>query len=169
MIKNNEILIELLEKQRKNIPYEVKLQYLDLKRISKYIYNSIFDDECCLWYGYITKTKNNSYINFYYNKKKYTLQRLLYINYIGDLSNSEYIKFKCCNKGKCCNINHFYKINENNADNNTNNNIENNADNITNNNIDNITNNNTDNNTNNNTDNTDNIDNIDNNKHIIIF
>jgi len=31
------------------------------------------------------------------------------LNYIGELADSEYIKFKCPNKGKCCNINHFYK------------------------------------------------------------
>ena len=53
----------------------------------------------------------HSYINFYYSGKKYALHRLLYNNFIGILSDSEYIKFKCANKGICCNINHFYKIN----------------------------------------------------------
>ena len=96
--------------------FDKKLLYNDLKRISKYLTSSIFGDECSLWNGYVTVIKNddkNSYINFYYCGKKYSLHRLLYANYIGDLNDSEYIKFKCANKGKCCNINHFYKNNKN--------------------------------------------------------
>ncbi len=118
MPKNNSdnILIELIKNQKKTIVPDKKLLYNDLKRISKYLNNSIFTDECSLWTGYITIIKNddkNSYINFYYNGKKYALHRLLYNNFIGELSDSEYIKFKCPNKGKCCNISHFYKINKN--------------------------------------------------------
>ncbi len=115
MIKNNTILYELIKNQKKDIVFEKKLSYNDLKRISKYLINSIFDDECSLWNGYITVIKNdekNSYINFYYNGKKYSIHRLLYINFVGSLADTEYIKFKCINKGKCCNINHFYKLNE---------------------------------------------------------
>ena len=111
---NDNILFDLIKNQRKNIPVEKKLQYSDLKRISKYLSNSIFSDDCSHWNGYITVIKNdekNSYINFFFCGKKYALHRLLYINYIGDLADSEYIKFKCSNKGKCCNIEHFYKIN----------------------------------------------------------
>ena len=106
------VLLELIKNQKKNIPNDKKLLYNDLKRISKYLNNTIFNDECSLWNGYITVVKNeekNSYINFYFCGKKYALHRLLYINYIDILSDSEYIKFKCVNKGKCCNINHFYK------------------------------------------------------------
>lgn len=111
-IENDKILIELIQKQKKNILGEKKLLYNDLKRISKFLSKSIFDNECSLWNGYITVIKNeekNSYINFYFNGKKYALHRLLYNNYIGELLDSEYIKFCCPNKGKCCNINHFYK------------------------------------------------------------
>ena len=114
-ISNNDILIELLTNQLPNISNDKKLLYNDLKRISKYLNKSIFTDECSLWSGYITVIKNddkNSYINFYYSGKKYALHRLLYNNFIGELCDSEYIKFKCINKGKCCNINHFYKINK---------------------------------------------------------
>ena len=110
---NDNIMIELIKNQRKNNIGEKKLLYNDIKRISKYLTTSIFNDECSLWSGYITIIKNeekNSYINFYFNGKKHALHRLLYLNYIGDLIDSEYIKFKCINKGKCCNINHFYKI-----------------------------------------------------------
>ena len=111
---NDKILFELIQKQKKNIISEKKLLYNDLKRISKFLKKSIFDDECSLWNGYITVIKNqdkNSYVNFYFNGKKYALHRLLYNNYIGDLYDNEYIKFTCPNKGKCCNINHFSKAN----------------------------------------------------------
>lgn len=130
-MKNNysdKILIELVTQQRKHINVDKKLSYNDLKRISKYLNSSIFsDDECSLWNGYITIIKNdekNSYINFYFNGKKYALHRILYINYIGELLDSEYIKFRCQNKGRCCNINHFYKINKNNIEEIINNDIE---------------------------------------------
>ena len=109
---NNNILIELLENQKKNLPFDKKLLYNDLKRISKKLPSSIFNDECSLWNGYIIYSKN-IYINFYFNKKKNSLNRLLYINYIDDLDDSEYIKYSCNNKGICCNINHMYKINDN--------------------------------------------------------
>jgi len=108
-------MIELLQNQRKNIPSDKKLLYNDLKRIGKYLPNSIFNDECSLWTGYITSIKGvnneNQYINFYFKGKKHALHRLLYINFIGELNDNEYIKFKCMNKGKCCNIHHFYKNN----------------------------------------------------------
>ena len=112
MINNNDILIELLENQKKNLSYNKKLSYNDLKRISKHLPSSIFSDECCLWNGYILNSKN-MYINFYFNKKKHALHRLLYINYIDNIDDSEYIKFTCNNKGICCNINHMHKVNDN--------------------------------------------------------
>ena len=108
------ILIELIKKQKKDIPVDKKLLLNDIKRISKYLTSSIFGNTCSMWTGYVTVIKNdekNSYVNFYYCGKKYALHRLLYQNFIGDLLDSEYIKFKCPNKGRCCNINHFYKIN----------------------------------------------------------
>ncbi len=114
---NDNIFIELIKNQKKNMPVEKKLLYNDIKRISKYLNTSIFNNNCSLWTGYVTVIKNekkNSYINFFFNGKKYALQRLLYINYVGSLNDSEYIKFSCDNKGKCCNINHFHKINDTN-------------------------------------------------------
>lgn len=110
---NNIYLKELLIKQLKNISPSKKLSYNDIIRISKFLNVSIFDKEkCSLWNGYVTNEKNKTkgtYINFYFNKKKIALHRLLYINYIGDISNEEYIKYSCENKGKCCNINHMKK------------------------------------------------------------
>lgn len=114
-INNDKNLVELIKNQKKTVTSDKKLLYNDLKRISKYLSTSIFGDECSLWNGYVTVIKNddkNSYINFYYCGKKYSLHRLLYANYVSELSDSEYIKFKCINKGKCCNINHFYKNNK---------------------------------------------------------
>lgn len=120
---NNNILIELLNKQLKHIDITKKLSYNDLKRISNNVSTSLFDTECCSWKGYITTinkydedAKEHAYINFFHNKKKFSLHRLLYINYIGELDKSEYIKFSCENKGKCCNINHFYKAKQDNKE-----------------------------------------------------
>ena len=114
ILDNNNIFFkELLTKQLKNVNSAFKLKYNDIKRISKYLTSSIFDpDNCSLWDGYITNEKNKSkgtYINFYFNKKKIALHRLLYINYINNINEDDYIKFSCINKGKCCNIHHMQK------------------------------------------------------------
>ena len=113
-IDKNDLLKELLNKQLKNINIEFRLKYSDLKRICKYIKNSIFDqNNCCIWEGYITNYKNTykgTYVNFYYTKKKVALHRLLYNNFVSVIGSNEYIKFSCENKGRCCNINHFNKF-----------------------------------------------------------
>ena len=110
----NKLLNELMLKQIKDIPTENKLKYADMKRICKYINNSIFDENvCCLWQGYITNSNNfnkGTYINFYYRKKKVALHRLLYTNFVEVLGKNEYLKFNCENKGKCCNIHHLKKF-----------------------------------------------------------
>ena len=120
---------ELLKKQIIGIPIEKKLNYNDIKRISKFIKSSIFDTKkCSIWDGYVTNENNNTkgiYINFYFNKKKIALHRLLYINYIGILSDNEYLKFSCKNKGKCCNIYHMKKYVYNNSNINNNLNVSN--------------------------------------------
>ena len=111
---NNELLMELINKQLPNVDPKQKLQYSDLKRICKYITTSIFNEEqCCIWGGYITNYNNCgkcAYINFYFRKKKATLHRLLYSNFIEKLEKHEYLKFNCENKGKCCNISHIKKF-----------------------------------------------------------
>lgn len=111
---SNEILKELIVKQLKVIPQDKKLQYTDLKRICKYISSSIFDEnKCCLWSGYVTnanKSDKGTYVNFYFRQKKAALHRLLYINFVGELSDDEYLKFNCDNKGTCCNIKHLKKF-----------------------------------------------------------
>lgn len=111
MISNSILLKELLDKQLKDVPLKYKLQYGDLKRISKYINTSIFNEQtCCIWTGYVTnenKKNKGTYINFYFKQKKMALHRLLYMNFIGDLTNDDYLKFNCDYKGKCCNVHHM--------------------------------------------------------------
>lgn len=133
-INDNNILNELFINQLKNIDIDKKLNYCDIQRISKFIKCSIFNKNVCsLWTGYITNDNNINkgvYINFYFNKKKIALHRLLYSNYVGILSDKEYIKYNCINKGKCCNIHHMskftYKKNNTVVNNNINNNNINN-------------------------------------------
>lgn len=112
-MSNREILDELLQKQLANVSQN-KLSYEDIKRLSKYIKTSIFDENnCSIWNGYVTNSSNETkgiYINFYYNSKKVALHRILYCNYVGNLSKNEYLKFSCENKGKCCNIKHIQKF-----------------------------------------------------------
>ena len=137
--KDTIIFDELIKKQLKNINDELKLNYNDLKRLSLKIEKSIFDkEECCLL------KNNDNNINFYLNKKKVSLHRLLYINFIGPLDKKTYIKTTCKNIKICYNINHFIIknniINNKNIDNdnknidNDNKNIDNDNKNIDNNN-----------------------------------
>ena len=111
---NDKVLSELLSNQLKKVDKNKKLDYKDMKRLSKYLPKSIFQkDTCVIWNGYITNKDNidkGVYINFYYRNKKYALHRLLYINFIGILYDDEYLRFTCENKGCCCNINHFYNF-----------------------------------------------------------
>lgn len=103
---NNNIFQELIKKQRNNLIPSKKLSFSDLKRIASNLNNSIFTEECSLW----NKNKNNSFIIFFFNKKKHVLHRLLFYNFIDDLSDIEYLKYSCPNKGQCCNINHINKV-----------------------------------------------------------
>ena len=121
MNNQNNFFQELIQNQRKIISPDKKFNLNDLKRISTYLTKSIFSNECCIWNGYITQFKNDTfYINFYFNGKKVALHRLLYNNFIDDLEDSEYLKYTCENKGKCCNLNHFKKVMPENTDNNVN-------------------------------------------------
>ena len=108
----NKLFIELVNRQIDTD--QKKLDVKSLQRISRNIDKSIFGSECVIWKGYITYIKGTDvfYINFFFNKKKHALHRLLYQNFIGKIEDNEYIKYSCDNKGKCCNVNHFYKINQ---------------------------------------------------------
>jgi len=109
----NKLLTELCLKQRKKADKKYLLELNDLIRLLKNINTSIFNNnECVLWNGYLTKCNNNKscYVNFYLKKRKLALHRILYINFIDDLDNTNYLKFSCNNPGKCCNINHIIKV-----------------------------------------------------------
>ena len=116
--KNDDIYLELIQKQRKDCKDSKKLNLSELKRISKNLDNSIFDENnCTIWTGYITNNNSEdkpSYINFYFRNKKIALHRLLYENYVDNLDKNQYLKYNCKNKGICCNINHIEVININN-------------------------------------------------------
>lgn len=110
----NVILNEFVSKQLIDIPVDKRLNFSDLKRISKYLDTSIFNEkQCSLWTGYITNNNNDvkgTYINFYFRNKKVALHRLLYNNFVEILSDDEYLKYSCDNKGKCCCIHHLKKF-----------------------------------------------------------
>lgn len=108
----NSILENLTKNQIQNIELKNKLNFLDLKRISSNINNDMFSEECCLWSGPIITTNGKKYISFFFNGKKISLNRLLYINYVGELKTNEYLKYSCDNNGICCNIKHIYKLNK---------------------------------------------------------
>lgn len=112
-ISKNKILVDLINNQKNEVQDNKKLDVKSLQRISRNIEDSIFSNKCVLWQGYVTyiSSTDTHYINFFFNKKKHALHRLLYLNYIGEVKPNEYLKYKCENKGKCCNINHIYKIN----------------------------------------------------------
>lgn len=114
-INKNDIYNEMINNQLEDIPRKWKLTESDINRVCQYIDESIFSkdiDRCCIWKGYITNVNNSNkgtYVNFYFNRKKMALHRLLYANFVDNLSDNEYIKFKCKNKGTCCNVNHYEK------------------------------------------------------------
>ena len=112
MTENSNILSNLLKNQRQNISLDKKLSFKDLNRISCNLSTNIFTNTCSIWNGYITNInskKKNCYISFFFKNKKVSLHRLLFANYVEDINDTEYIKYTCNNKGKCCTINHMKK------------------------------------------------------------
>jgi hypothetical protein len=105
----DDILSQLLEYQRKDLRANFRLDYGDLKRLSRYIDTNFFTDQCCYWKGFKTSKNESNYITFYYKKKKVSLYRILYYNFVDELEKSEYIRCSCPNKGLCCNVQHLTK------------------------------------------------------------
>ena len=115
MINKHKLHTEMIANQRKTHDIKYNLETNDLLRVCKNIDLSIFySDECVLWKKFLTKTNNDKscYVNFHLRKKKFALHRILYINFIGDLKPNQYLKYACDNPGQCCNLQHFYKVNE---------------------------------------------------------
>lgn len=107
----NVFMTEMLRRQIPIVPSDKKLQPDDIRRVCEWLTTSIFDKvSCSLWNGYITNDKHLhkwKYVNFYFNSKKVPLHRLLYINFVENLKDTEYIRYECPNKGVCCNVNHM--------------------------------------------------------------
>lgn len=103
-------VVEMRERQRDISPPD-RLRMSDICRISQRLDNSIFDQGCCtIWQGYIANYNNpkkGTYVNFYFRNGKCALHRLLFKNYVGDLSQNQYIRYTCANKGCCLNVNHM--------------------------------------------------------------
>ena len=117
-MNKEEIVEKLYEYQLKDIDNRYRLNEKDIIRLASYLSGDPFSlNNCCRWVGAISKSSHNSkYINFWFNKRKQSLHRILYYNYIGDLPNSKYLRFTCRDadmRGICCNINHFELINKN--------------------------------------------------------
>ncbi|CAH6421007.1 Hypothetical protein MVR_LOCUS235 [uncultured virus] len=108
-----DLLSEMIQRQITDGCIDKKLDINDMKRICKYINTSIFGTDCCLWQGYITNQSSankGTYVNFYFQERKVALHRLLYDNFVEEVSKeNEYIKFTCSNAGTCCNVNHMSK------------------------------------------------------------
>jgi hypothetical protein len=102
-----DLYLLLFKKQRKGIKksgsYE-RIKLDEIKRLDKNIYENFFDSpDCVLYHG---EVKNN-YATISFKKKKVSVHRLIYHNYIGHIGNDDKIEFLCDMKGSCCNINHF--------------------------------------------------------------
>jgi len=125
MTRKSTILDEMTKKQIKNIDDDKTLSYRDMARIVKNINTSIFSPtSCCIWTGYVTNVWNHksTFINFYFKKKKVALHRLLFNNFVESILDTEYIKFSCNNRGRCCNILHFIKLSKDDINNENDNN-----------------------------------------------
>ena len=116
IINKNDLLKELIQKQRPDCCKEKKLALSDMKRIVRNVNTSILGTECCFWNGYVTNKNNQNrpkYITFYFRNKKVSLHRLLYCNFRDSLLQNKYLKYICNNKGICCNVNHLKKVGKN--------------------------------------------------------
>jgi hypothetical protein len=81
-----------------------KMTFEDIKRVDRYIQCDIFNSrECCLYRG---ETKKK-YATMSFQRKKVSVLRLLYHNYVGDIEKSDVHTHTCDNPGICCNLNHF--------------------------------------------------------------
>lgn len=100
----------LIDRQRKNIPEENRLEIKDMQRLIKFLPDSIFDtDECIGWNGYFSKNfKRSTGISFFFKKGKRMLHRLLYINYIDDIPDNCYVRFRCLTGPYCCCLQHMF-------------------------------------------------------------
>lgn len=101
----------MVQMQLADLPDSLRLREGDMLRILENTEGNIFDvSACSVWNGYVTHTRTNaSYVNFWFRRRKVALQRLLYANFVGYLSDDTYLKCVCVNKGRCCTVSHYVK------------------------------------------------------------
>lgn len=85
------------------------LDFNDIKRLDMYLKGNIFSRSCCLYLGEI----KNKYSTISYKGKKVSVLRLIYHNYVDDITTSDTLEYTCQNAGTCCNINHYGIKNKN--------------------------------------------------------
>ena len=102
-----DIINQILTKQRETCNENKKLTYKDMSKIMSRVNNEDFlnSESCILWNKKSNTIKTENEIT----NKRNIIQRLLYENFMGDLKRTQFIKFRCRNISKCCNIKHFYK------------------------------------------------------------
>lgn len=102
-----EIFRKYFSQQRKNIANNDiygRMSFEDIKRVEKNIQGDIFSNECCSYKGEIT---NKNYLTISFNGIKVSVLRLLYHNYIDDITENHILTYKCKNRSLCCCLNHL--------------------------------------------------------------
>jgi len=115
-----ELLNILIDKQLKDIDPNDRLSLNDIHRLTKYLRDNIFGEDCVEWGGYCErKTKRNRScgIIFYFNGDKRALHRLLFTNYISPIPENTHIYFTCKNGPYCANVTHMFMKEYNNRKN----------------------------------------------------
>jgi hypothetical protein len=107
-----ELVEKYLKNQRKDIEKNIyKLYSIDILKVISLL-GDIFDtNECIHYYGNYEKKNKTKEVIIFINGLKQSLMRLLYHNFIEDISNCSIKNNRCdSNKSKLCfNINHMKK------------------------------------------------------------
>ena len=96
------LILYRLKNIKQSHPYD-QLHFMDAKRLDTYMPGDIFGEICVLWTG---ETPGENAVTSF-NGVKVSVRRLLYHNYIADITGMIGIKTRCKNK-LCCTIEHLY-------------------------------------------------------------
>lgn len=103
-------LAELVRNQLLDVPEENRLRLTDMERLAKFSDgHSYFDPvRSTLFVGYVNKNRpQDTCITFFFRKKKVALHRLLFQNYLGELTFRHYVRHLCGHRYSCVNILHL--------------------------------------------------------------
>lgn len=116
------VVYELLKNQRKGIKtvgnYGM-MKHPHFAKVETSVQGDIFDtlsDECCLYTGYV---RPNTCAQISFNCSKVVLNRLLYLNYVEQITQADVITNTCSNKGKCSKLSHLKRKERKNSTNST--------------------------------------------------